>query len=307
MTENQYWFADYVYESSKECNNIIEKLLVKIQSEEEIPDADQTKVYAAQTYIPPDIEEEYKKFKVSVEKKIGKYAAHNLAFLDTYFKSRKGFKPRCCVKGIIDEIMIFDIKRGPGSPLCERFDLNENTAFDYIVNDINDEYLENNIPQKAKAKLYENNRLNKDNIANYKEAGFLKNIIYRFTKKPDNDWIKCWKIIKNKFNVTKAVDPRNCYKSTLVVPIKCTEDELNPKNGVMPKYLGIFGFYCIDSHNINYFDKDLDKYVVSIVAQYFSLMSHHKTLIDEKIKENSKLMKTKLNKIFLESPQTLTK
>lgn len=211
-----------------------------------------------------------------------------ISHLLDYFRNRCSaakFLPRICLKLQVST-GIYTLLRsenngatGIGSKVNDvDVALNSNTGFRKVF-ETGSPYRENDIPQKAAIGDYINLRLNSAAAKNYSSTW-----TYRFKNilpgtNPDLNWIHCW-------NDEATSNPRDCYKSTLIVPMTLMGHTLHPefaKNFASNLQLQSdanqdrakrkkfsFGFLCVDSHHTDFFESWDEDYCF-IYADLFSL------------------------------------
>lgn len=212
-------------------------------------------------------------------------------------------KPRICLKTTYDG-NIFDLFRDRGEIHWPPFPIQENSGFEYIIQNKTGFYLCNNIPDSAATGLYKNLRLDMKKVLNYKKTKHLKNSAIESCE--DKEWALCWKSSKNENTVS---DHESWYKSTLIIPIALRHESLSKdflKNyGIKNKsYIRtIYGFLCFDHRTINFFNEESDINIGYIFADIIALymitrltyMSKSKTFnyIQEILTRENKLFTSK--------------
>lgn len=95
---------------------------------------------------------------------------------------------------------------------------------------------------------------------------------------PDNGWVNCW-INGHEGNAPSA---EQCYKSTLILPMTLRYEQVSPEfwtvfeqcvDTANPFEKGSFGFLCMDCHEEDYFDMELDSKFGYVCADILSLFS----------------------------------
>lgn len=199
--------------------------------------------------------------------------------LGDYFLSthKSPTPPRMCLKSSITtldannlvEKRIVDVLREDGNRSTIQTLIVENTGFFEVANK-GTYYMENDLPEAVKQRQYINPRLNTRLAASYKKP--IRFLPKTFFRREDIEWTKCW-------DVGAKVPPlaRNCYKSTLIVPMTLTgnslseeflEDTLVGKAAKVDR--SIYGFLCFDHPDREYFHED-DIHVGYIMADLLSI------------------------------------
>jgi hypothetical protein len=181
--------------------------------------------------------------------------------------------PRICLKANYDSgedkiIVLFREKRVKYISDCN---VTENTGFQFIKEN-GVYYLCQNIPEKAGKGEYYNPRLNNKNVIKYMRklrsnpSSFINQDDFK-----DDEWSKCWHSNGQKV----AQHYRNCYKSTLIIPLTLWNNKLGSK--FLAKFnmknvdRTIFGYLCLDHINTDYFDDVFDVDTGYIYADILSL------------------------------------
>lgn len=199
----------------------------------------------------------------------GMYSAFELAYHHTgkYFESRSSYKPRITIKAPYNPNKIVDLFRKDKSPFSE-FDVNENSAFEYIK-DTGKFYICNDIPDSIMKEKYNNKRINGQTVRSNSLAG-----------QPESDpaWERCWDIA-----LTTRPHTESCYKSTLVIPMTLVNARLGTEfkrclfgDEGLPemenKYNKLmFGFLCFDHRHTGYFNHESDIKFGYVIADMLSL------------------------------------
>lgn len=212
-------------------------------------------------------------------------ARTTIQHLESYFQKRKtsaAYPPRFCIK-LQNSEGIYTLHRSTSggqrklSSSISDLDvaLSSNTGFQKVF-ETGDPYRENKIPEKAKTGEYKNPRLNPSAARNYEEK-FMSQIKRFFIQDPDLEWMRNWVDADN-------VNARDCYKSTLIVPMTLLGQNLDPEfkanygniivgnanfNGLEKKKFS-YGFLCADCHEQDFF-KDYDETYCFVFADLFSL------------------------------------
>jgi len=140
-------------------------------------------------------------------------------------------------------------------------------------------YIKNDLPSEAKAKNYENPRLDLGKVDVYTPPYNLKPFVpFAGRQPPDTSWAKCWKPHPGKNKQIIQPPPVSCYKSTLVVPSTLKNNRLSNQfwEKIAAKGKGsdffrlrdgidqsqvvrqIYGYFCLDSPEIGYFNEGFD-------------------------------------------------
>ena len=170
--------------------------------------------------------------------------------------------------------------------------------------------MENNLPQLVKDGDYQNPRLDIDGIRNHYDLSTAKDC------KPgtsDQYWRKYWD--KTLSQEDPNPDPRDYYKSTLVVPMTLkaagdrglfpeTQERLlgkdkNPNRPTLNEKL-LIGFVCFDHMDVGYFDEN-DQYVGWIFADAIS----QAFVADYILSDNSETYRDALEFLNKHKPDTL--
>jgi hypothetical protein len=198
------------------------------------------------------------------------------------FYSRKTFKskfPRICVK-VVRERKIITFHRDKSNSIFDEpeFPVHSNTAFAEI-DENGKHFICNNIPLSIKKGRYRNPRIYDSEVLNkYKMPSLIANLKLRCLNSDDESWTDRWQRRVSSNGERELSDCKQCYKSTLVIPIT-----LENKNGILSNELSkhfkiepgnsnvIFGFLCFDHCNINFFNDSEDVDIGYIFAQILSL------------------------------------
>lgn len=233
---------------------------------------------------------------------------------EQYFKEQNKLKnrdrlPRVCIKTVNNE-KIQDFYRDEGVSKNKVDHISSNTAFDHIYKKKCNVFMENNLPQLVKDGDYQNPRLDIDGIRNHYDLSTAKDC------KPgtsDQYWRKYWD--KTLSQEDPNPDPRDYYKSTLVVPMTLkaagdrglfpeTQERLlgkdkNPNRPTLNEKL-LIGFVCFDHMDVGYFDEN-DQYVGWIFADAIS----QAFVADYILSDNSETYRDALEFLNKHKPDTL--
>jgi hypothetical protein len=199
---------------------------------------------------------------------------------EVFFDGRSEILPRMCIKVFIDN-QIFTLLSLPSvdSTKGQGFEADRNTAFESI-NRGNKYYICNDIPKAVENNEYKNCRIIREKVLKYNEILLNQK---EDTDSLEKEWLECWlpssvfDPTTNTKEVEQQVDPRTCYRSTLVVPMSLTKSKL--KNRFVEHFISsgneaetiAFGFLCLDHDNVNFFDEKPDQSFVYILADVLSL------------------------------------
>lgn len=194
----------------------------------------------------------------------------NFDFIIKYLSSRSNIEPRVCIKAIHNNRIYGIFRHKYNQDLNEEtiFLVQENTAFSYICQE-GKFYHCLDIPRAIANGEYKNARIIEQRAKLYlKGRNQLTSGVKRLLRKPDLDWMVCWKDNPSR--------PESCYKSTLVFPMIILENDA--KTSVKKFYSNnlqtrgiIFGFLCLDHHMENFFNLEEDKNVGYIFAEILSI------------------------------------
>ena len=185
------------------------------------------------------------------------------------YSGRNKYAPRICLKVNYGEkqkkiVALFRQKRVNYDSDCK---VEENSGFNFIKEN-GVYYLCQDIPEAARKKEYINPRLILDKVINYFPSPSGNDEI-------DNNWVACWCGDKSNISTTVTQYFRNCYKSTLIIPLTLWNNKL--VNKFIKKFRmedvdrTIFGYLCVDHINTNYFDPICDVNSGYVFADILSL------------------------------------
>jgi hypothetical protein len=188
-----------------------------------------------------------------------------------------------------------------GNGRTRTYKLRENTAALMVFGEQREVCIVNDIPLAAGTGRYTNKRINRDNAEQYVKKWRGLSRLFRNMRVDANDedhaWLDCWNPDENIGE--HIVSPNTTYKSTLVVPIAANMDSIpdvrkefeqlwekaGTKNLVLDSLKDVqihaniffFGYFCVDTHIVNYFDKSLDADLGYYLADllYFYFYIHH--------------------------------
>ncbi|WP_145677013.1 hypothetical protein [Azospirillum brasilense] len=130
------------------------------------------------------------------------------------------------------------------------------------VNQTGSYFLCNDIPNAVKAGKYFNHRIDQTRAT----TASLSNE----PSEADSEWCSLWSHIGNTTNASKEELRRTCYKSNLIIPITLANNHLSIEfQGRFPlKGLdeAIFGYLCMDSTELNFFDNPASIDIGYVVA-----------------------------------------
>jgi len=185
--------------------------------------------------------------------------------------------PRVCLKATLENegrkiIVLFRETRINYDSDCN---VNENTGFQFIKEN-GVYYLCQNIPEEANKGEYVNPRLIKDKVIEYmnKIASATPNGLDEGNFK-DDEWTKCWRGASSIDGNNVKQHYRNCYKSTLIIPLTLWNNKLGHK--FLLKFnmknfeRTIFGYLCFDHIVTDFFDPVLDVDTGYVYADLLSL------------------------------------
>lgn len=181
--------------------------------------------------------------------------------------------PRVCLKATVENdgrkiIVLFREKRVTYDSDCS---VGDNTGFQFIKEN-GVYYLCQDIPDEASKGEYINPRLIEENVVKYKLSKSHTNTEVNFK---DDEWAKCWR--GNDISGGKVVKQhyRNCYKSTLIIPLTLWNNKLGPmfmsKFNMKDVDRTIFGYLCLDHIATDYFDPVLDVDTGYVYADILSI------------------------------------
>lgn len=201
--------------------------------------------------------------------------------LSSYFLPRKKenyFEPRFCIKLVKGgNVFAFSRSTGSGSKQQPMKDaIESNSGFKYIA-ETGNFYFCNDIPSAAKQLSYMNPRLRSEAVGSYENSLLWKiKHLFSFSEPcPDMAWVNCWNA---NIDNGQVPHPEQCYKSTLIVPMTLKHDQVSghfwdmfngKSNGNFEK--GSFGFLCLDCHEKDFFERDIDSRVGYVFADLLSL------------------------------------
>lgn len=206
-------------------------------------------------------------------------------YLENYFEDRKYHLPNINFKTTDSDdgekiTPLFRNKIKTRGDLKSSFTPTSNTGFNKIVHRNARYYCQNNIPKVAKAN-YENGRLNKDSVKNYR----LDTYTFQPDGQVDKEWIECWHDYKEHFTaeVTKDIVDKKLktktnicsryYKSVLIVPLTLkgcyTTRELEKVTTL--KKSTIYGYIAVEHHDAEYFIEEKDSKMLFLLADLLSL------------------------------------
>ncbi len=190
--------------------------------------------------------------------------------------------PRFCIKLVKDE-RVFTFLRDQGHsggalPITDA--IQSNKGFESIK-ESGRYFFCNEIPVEAKANRYFNPRLRREGVAEYSPSWkwSIKRTCSLNQPIPDNAWVNCW---SNGADPNGIPSAEQCYKSTLIVPMTLRYEQVSSEfwnefvrhiDTENPFEKGSFGFLCMDCHEENYFDMDLDSKFGYVCADILSLFS----------------------------------
>jgi len=212
----------------------------------------------------------------NLTEKISKLTAEafnsNCQTIEQYFIDRSKNPPRFCVKANKDG-RVFDIFRPNPEYFSLTYSYKDNTGCESVV-DTGKYYICNNVPKAIQNEEYNNPRIDCIKVRRrIRDDGTFEN---------ENDWYDCWQSnSSSETNEIKRPHKSSCYKSTLIIPITLLRNKLDdsfrshfriPKlNNQMEISRAIYGFFCIDHVEPNYFNEDLDVKAGYIFADIMSL------------------------------------
>lgn len=210
-------------------------------------------------------------------------AAH---YLEKYFAGRaKGEGPRMCLKFVErsdgQEYVVDGYRRPSAKPAYSMRDpLKVNSGFS-SVRESGRSFLENDIPEAVVRKdgdkdKYYNRRIHEDAVGRYLQ-GLGKSPFWRMVDQirgreqpPDVKWHACWD------EGGRQIEPRSCYKSTMIVPLTFWNNELHKEflegfHFPAGDQRSILAFFCLDHQESGFFVKKLDQPMVYVFADLISL------------------------------------
>lgn len=200
--------------------------------------------------------------------------------MQKYFNGRHIKSPRICLKANYDpknEKKIITLFREKHKSVGYNSDcaVGENTGF-LSVKENGRYYICQDICADAQKGNYKNPRLLKNAVDIYIEPGWLgkKKSIKSNGFFKDDAWQNCWAPNFSE-GVSVTPDYRDCYKSTLIIPLTLRNNSL--KKTFIEAFnmedvdRTIFGYLCFDHIEKNYFDRMLDVDFGYIFADILSL------------------------------------
>ena len=212
-----------------------------------------------------------------LNEKLGYIVIRSFEMIQAFFEGRKLKPPRVCIKVNFDpdKETVTALFRDQKVKYISDCSVNENKGFQYIKEN-GKYYLCQDIPKEAKAGEYFNPRLIKEAVSNYSPESRIKKYIRTKRKNfIDDNWVNCWK--RTSLDNGQSIEPyyRNCYKSTLIVPLTLWNNKLDKrfleKFNIENVNRTIFGYLCFDHVETEYFDPVLDVDFGYIFADILSL------------------------------------
>ena len=211
----------------------------------------------------------------------GGVAQKNFALLMEYFATRSSTPPRVCIKANWqsrehdNQDVIMAVLRDADVSEDRPALISENTAFKHVI-EKGQGCIINDIPSETVKGIYKNPRLD------YAAVGELMDSVKQSPngqfELTHSQWLGCWA------DRDRAVDPRQFYRSTLVVPMtlrnnslseefRSSFDEiLHSRGGSRVAYDRTFvGFLCIDHVDSQFFDLKADMDVAYVFADLLSI------------------------------------
>jgi hypothetical protein len=262
---NQLGLAQYVFLSNKKHESLREILQSNINKELNLIEIEE-KINDLESFLDTNLNSTFVK---SIESIL------------SIFEERSLIPPRLCIKVFSNSNHLSTLVRYPDLFIRnEDFAPEENTAFRKIANGEEPYYLSNNIPKDVEDELnpYENARIIKDKVVEYNQ----KKQEVRNPSEYDLDWSSCWKEVGFlNGEMTIPAPPQSCYKSTLVIPMSLNMSEMSNElkehlfidNGIdcNDHKKAIFGFLCMDHHDVNFFRVEIDVSMGYILADILSI------------------------------------
>ncbi|MBI5922980.1 MAG: hypothetical protein HY847_15210 [Betaproteobacteria bacterium] len=190
-------------------------------------------------------------------------------------------EPRFCIK-LVRKGHVFTFLRDRGQsgglqPITDA--IQENTGF-HSVGESGNFFFCNDIPTETKGGRYVNPRLRRECASDYSSSWrwSLKRACSRNQPAPDNNWINCWNGGADGSNAAAE----QCYKSTLIVPMTLRYSQVSHDfwtvfeqhvDAEHPFEKGSFGFLCMDCHEEDFFDMEIDSHFGYVCADILSLFS----------------------------------
>jgi hypothetical protein len=216
-------------------------------------------------------------------------AKKSFFFLHEYYQSRHSILPRICLKGTEtrgSDKYVVTVFRDDEVPYSSDVPIKKNSAFDHIDRS-GRFYRVNNIPQQVVDGTYVNGRIDVDKTEAYLNKQTRDTTaLDKGGGTKDSEWTKCWRIVDSYGNLIPDIDPRSCYKSTLVIPLTLWRNKLDivfieqinnkihqstESSEVENIDRLIFGYLCIDHVTEGYFNSGTDLNIAYIVADLLSL------------------------------------
>jgi hypothetical protein len=199
----------------------------------------------------------------------------NFDFIKKYFSNRSDIQPRCCIKVFDEDKNIFTLARCSDTypSVKDPYPKEANSAFK-VISDGEEYFCCNTIPTDFHTGDYKNSQIN--SVENYIK---LKQQTKRKISRDENEdieWRDCWQKVKSSDGSLVHRDIKACYKSTLVIPLSLTRENLDQKFMqhfyIDPNETRIFfGFLCLDHLHEKFFIEEIDSRIGFIFADILSL------------------------------------
>ncbi len=212
-----------------------------------------------------------------LNEKLGDIVTKSFELIQRFYSGRHLKAPRICIKVNFDseKEIITELFREQKVKYISDCSVNENKGFQYIKE--NGKYfLCQDIPSETKKGEYFNPRLVKEAVSNYEPLNIVKKCFRTKSKiYIDEAWVNCWKRIESGNGQSVKPHYRNCYKSTLIIPLTLWNNKLDKrflqKFNIKNVNRTIFGYLCFDHVEKNYFDPVIDIDFGYIFADILSL------------------------------------
>ncbi|MFW5499390.1 MULTISPECIES: hypothetical protein [unclassified Maridesulfovibrio] len=192
-----------------------------------------------------------------------KICHRNFQYIEGFFEEENRAIPRVCLKATYEDSIVC-LFRSTSVEYNLSYPSTSNSGFQFIQK-TGQYFFCNNIPEAAQLGYYRNPRLNLDKVSNYKPNLFA-NLLFKNTNF-DTKWVECWDAAGD------GIDPQDCYKSTLIVPLTLWNNTLSDEFvGAIQQEKGrkIYGYLCLDYTEVNFFGA-ADVFFLYIMADLLSL------------------------------------
>lgn len=198
-----------------------------------------------------------------LNEKLGDVVTKSFELIKRFYRGRHLKLPRICIKVNFDpeKKIITELFREHKVKYIADCSVDENKGFQYIKE--NGKYfLCQDIPSEIQKGEYFNPRLVKEAVSNYKSVNIFKRYFRSKSYHTDDAWVNCWKRIETDNGQSIRTHYRNCYKSTLIIPLTLLNNNLDKrflkKFNIENVNRTIFGYLCFDHIETNYFNPVAD-------------------------------------------------